>query len=65
MIKVCGVHFANFISFNFAYSDNSDSLRPNYFIFVGYLKTECGEGGSSEAPEPPIDLPLIPPLLKT
>ena len=33
------------------------SLRPNYFLFIGYLKTGGGEGGgqglgSSEPPEP-------------
>ena len=27
-------------------------MRPNYFIFTGYLKTRGGEGGSSE---PPLD----------
>ena len=34
------------------------SLRPNYFIFIGDLKTEGGEG------EPPLDPPL-PPVFKT
>ena len=39
------------------------SLRPNYFIFIGYLKTGGGgkEGGSSEkrgSSEHPLDLPL-------
>ena len=33
-------------------------LRPNYFIFIGYLKTGRGKGGSSEPPEPPLGLPL-------
>ena len=36
-------------------------LRPNYFIFTGYLKnggTEWVGGGSSEPPEPPLDQPL-------
>ena len=28
------------------------SLRPNYFIFMEYLKTGGGSGGSSESPEP-------------
>ena len=32
-----------------------DSLRSNYFIFVGYLKTGRGGEGSSE---PPLDPPL-------
>ena len=27
--------------------NNLVSLRPNYFIFIGYLKTGGGEGGSS------------------
>ena len=31
------------------------SLRPNYFIFIGYLKT----GGGGGTPEPPLDPPLI------
>ena len=33
-------------------------MRPNYFISIPYLKTEGREGGSSEPPEPPLDLPL-------
>ena len=35
------------------------SLRPNYFIFVGYLKMGSPEGGSSEPSESPLDPPLI------
>ena len=38
---------------------NPTSLRPNYFIFIGYLKTGGGEGGSNEPPEPPLDPPLV------
>ena len=34
-------------------------LRPNYFIFIGYLKRGGQGGGSSELPEPPPDPPLI------
>ena len=40
------------------------SMRPNYFMFMGYLKTGGGGGdrgvGSSETPEPhpPLDPPL-------
>ena len=34
------------------------SVRPNYFIFIGYLKTGGGEGGSNEPLEPPLDTPL-------
>ena len=30
-------------------------LRPNYFIFMGYLKMDEQEWGSSE---PPLDAPL-------
>ena len=44
------VSFANFIS-----------LRPNYFIFVGYLKTRGREGGSSEHP---LDTPLAKALVR-
>ena len=36
------------------------SLRSNYFIFTGYLKTDGGKGGGGfrRTPEPPLDLPL-------
>ena len=37
---------------------NLVSLRPNYFIFKGYLKTGGQGGCSSEPPEPPLDPPL-------
>ena len=37
--------------------NNLASLRANYFIFIGYLKTRGG--GPSEPPEPHLDLPLI------
>ena len=56
-----GVHFAHFISFflNIPWKwNNLVSLRPNYFIFMGYLRTGGGSGGSSEPPEPPLDPPL-------
>ena len=33
-------------------------LRPNYSIFIGYLKKGAGKGCSSE----PLEHPLIPPL---
>ena len=33
-------------------------LRPNYFIFIGYLKTSGGEGGLSDSLELPLDWPL-------
>ena len=42
-----GVHSADFISFflNIPWKRNSlVSLRPNYFIFIGYLKTKRGRG---------------------
>ena len=38
--------------------NNLVSLRPNYFIFIGYLKTGGGVVGSSEPPEPTLDPPL-------
>ena len=34
------------------------SLRPNYFIFIGYLKQGAIRWGSKEPPEPPLDPPL-------
>ena len=44
-----GVHFADFISIFLDIPwkwNNLVSLRPNYFIFIGYLKTGvCGGGG--------------------
>ena len=42
----------------FALLNLSNILRPNYFIFIGYLKICGGEGGSSKPPEPPLD-PLL------
>ena len=30
-------------------------LRPNYFMFIGYLKTGCGEGVQANL----LDLPLV------
>ena len=57
-----GVRFADFISYflNIPWKRNNlVSLRPNYFIFIGYLKTGGGEeGGSLEPPEPSLDPPL-------
>ena len=38
----------------FSFHENEIIWRPNYFIFIGYLKT--GEGGSSE---PPLDPTLL------
>ena len=50
MYKGVGVRFADFISFVLKYFMNMKylvsnlvSLRPNYLIFIGYLKT--GGGG--------------------
>ena len=43
--------------------NNSVSVRPNYFLFIGHLKTGGWEGGPSEPPEPTLDLPLN--LIKT
>ena len=53
MYKCEGVRFSDFQAL-------INSSRPNYFIFKGYLKTEDGEGGSSEPPETPLDPPLKP-----
>ena len=39
--------------------NNLASLRPNYFIFLGYLKTGGRERGLMEPTEPPLDLPLL------
>ena len=51
-VKVWG--FALLILSNFySISHENVSLRPNYFIFMGYLKTRVGKCGSSEPPEPP------------
>ena len=55
-----GVRFTDFISF-YKYPMKMKklvSLRPNYFIFIGYLKTRRGERGSREPPESPLDPPL-------
>ena len=38
--------------------NNLVQLRPNYFIFMVYLKTGTGAGGSSEPLDPPLDSPL-------
>ena len=51
MFKGVGVPFADFISFilNIQWKwNNLVSLRPNYFIFIGYLKTRGGQGCSSQ-----------------
>ena len=34
-------------------------MRPNYFIFIGYLKTGEWEGETNEPSEPPLDPLLI------
>ena len=44
MYKCVGVRFADFISFFLKLK--FWSLRPNYFIFIGYLKGGGGGGGS-------------------
>ena len=50
MFKGVGIRFADFISLfrNITWKwNNLVSLRPNYFIFIGYLKRwgdGCGEG---------------------
>ena len=59
MYKGVWVRYADFIYFfplNILWKwNNLVSLRPNYFIFIGYLKTGGGGrgGGSSEPPDPP------------
>ena len=49
MYKGVGVRFADFISFCL---NDLVSLRPNYFIFIRYLKTGGREGGLSEPLNP-------------
>ena len=34
-------------------------MRPNYFFFMGYLKTWGGNGGSCEPLEPSMDPTLV------
>ena len=65
--KGVGVCFADFISFflNIPWKwndlvNNLVSLRPNYFIFIWYLKTEeWGVGFANEPREPPLDPSLL------
>ena len=58
--KCMGARFADFISFSLNIPwkwNNFVSLRPNYFIFLGYLKTwgaGRGGGGWSEPFERPL-----------
>ena len=52
MYRGVGVRFADFISFVL--------MGPNYFIFIGYLKTCCMGMGCGLTPEPPLDPPLTP-----
>ena len=50
-----GVRFADFISFflNIPWEwNNLVSLRPNYFIFVGYFKMGAGEGARANGLNP-------------
>ena len=63
-IKVLG--FALLILSNFLkYPMNMKQfLRPNYFIFIGYFKTEGGRVDSLEPPDPPLDPPMSPSLIK-
>ena len=59
MYKGVGVRIADFISF---FLNIPVSLRPNYFIFIGYLKTRGGGGGgggSGYATEAEMILELI------
>ena len=60
-IKVCGVRFADFISFflNIPWKwKNLVLRRPNYFIFIGYLKTGGGRGIRANPLKHPLDRPL-------
>ena len=63
MNKGLGVRFADFFYFIlFKYPmkmNNLVSLRPNYFIFIGYLKMGVGEGVSIQAPEPRLNPRLV------
>ena len=65
MYKRVGVHFADFISFflNIPWKwNNLVSLRPNFFIFIGYFKNwgqAGGGGGVNEPPEPPLNHGLV------
>ena len=55
IFKVVGIRFADFISFflNIPWKwNNLVSLRPNYFIFIGYLKTGDGEGVQANPLDP-------------
>ena len=54
--------FFFFISFCFNIQwkwNNLVSLRPNYFIFIGYLNTLGREGVRVTPHEPPLDPPLL------
>ena len=59
-INVCGVgvRFTDYISLFLNIPRKCNNLRPNYFIFIGYLKTGGHEGGPNEPPELPLDRPL-------
>ena len=55
-IAVLGVRFAYGISFFLIISwklNNETSLRPNYFIFIEYLKTGAGSGWFKRTPWSP------------
>ena len=62
MYKGVGVFAFLILSIFFQYpmKMNLISLRPNYCIFIEYLKTGGGGGevALSEPPEPPLDQPL-------
>ena len=56
-----GVSFGNFVTVFLSTQwkwNNLVSLRPNYFVYIGYLK-RGRVGGLSEPPEPPLDPPLL------
>ena len=61
-ICISGGRFADLFSFFLHILwkwNNLVSLRPNYFIFIGYLKIGGKDGGSVEPPWTPLDPPLV------
>ena len=67
MYEGVGVRFADFLLFflNIIWKwNNLVSVRPKYFIFIGYLRTGDGEGvWALDPPSEPPELPLDPPLV--
>ena len=61
MFKGVGVRFADFIYIFFILYILISSLRPNYFIFTGYLKMGAGMGVQAN---PHLDPPLADRLIR-